>query len=438
MKGYLVESPAGLFLLEKTGKIAEKALFPRNPKDAAVSLGKVRQGLLPPECSSLKESLAKLEIDQLTVDSQPLASIARSLGSFPIVLAENDSTVTRLRNRLPGMLARLRIMESKDEYEQFVREVSLELAKTAIAEATGRRDLYAIQTVRCIEDLDKTLNLLSVRIREWYGLHFPELDRLVEKHDTYMRLVQNLGTRSNFSNEALAKLGIPQDRSSEIAASAQKSTGGDMPGPDLDWLQEVCGTVLQLHKLREAAEKYTDKIMLDVAPNTSAVLGPVLSAKMVAMAGSLVNMAKMPASTLQVLGAEKALFRTLTTGARPPKHGIIFQYGPIHQSPKWLRGKIARAVAGKIAIAARMDAFGGSNEGEKMRNSLDMKIKELKTRHQSQPRRKDGPRESQVSREDRRRLLGKPGRRQDARNTQLGSREHSIRRDDDQGPRQRV
>ena len=144
--------------------------------------GKVRQGLLPPEHSGFAERLAKLEIDQLTVDSQSLASIARSLGSFPVVLEENDNTIARLRNRLPGMLARLQIIESKDEYEQFIRDVSLELAKTAIAEATGKRDLYAIQTVRCIEDLDKTLNLLSVRIREWYGLHFPELDRLVEKH----------------------------------------------------------------------------------------------------------------------------------------------------------------------------------------------------------------------------------------------------------------
>src|SRR2546428_3575247 len=231
MKGYLVESPAGLFLLEKTGKITEKVLFPRNPKDAAVVLGKVRQGLLPPEYSGFAETLANLEIDQLTVDSQSLASIARSLGSFPVVLDENDNTVARLRNRLPGMLARLQIIESKDEYEQFIRDVSLELAKTAIAEATGKRDLYAIQTVRCIEDLDKTLNLLSVRIREWYGLHFPELDRLVEKHDSYIRLVQNLGTRDNFTYDALVKQGMPQDRSTRISEAAQRSAGADMPVP---------------------------------------------------------------------------------------------------------------------------------------------------------------------------------------------------------------
>src|SRR5207247_8700805 len=135
-----------------------------------------------------------------------------------------------------------------------------------------------------------------------------------------------------------------------------------------------------------AAEKYTDKIMEQVAPNMTSVLGAVLSAKLISMAGGLENIAKMPASTLQVLGAEKALFRTIKTGARPPKHGIIFQYGPIHQSPKWLRGKIARAVAGKLAIAARMDAFGGENRRERLKASLEKKIVDLKGGDQGPPR----------------------------------------------------
>src|SRR3989442_2247983 len=108
------------------------------------------------------------------------------------------------------------------------------------------------------------------------------------------------------------------------------------------------------------------------------------------MAGGLEHVGKMQASKIQVLGAEKALFRTLKTGARPPKHGIIFQYAAIHQSPRWLRGRIARAVAGKLAIAARMDAFGGENQGMKMKAALDAKINELKTRYPEPPARKPG------------------------------------------------
>src|SRR5712692_3242110 len=185
-----------------------------------------------------------------------------------------------------------------------------------------------------------------------------------------------------------------------------------------------------MYKLRDTAEKYTDKIMEEVAPNMTGVLGAVLSAKMVSMAGGLENVAKMPASTLQVLGAEKALFRSLTTGARPPKHGIIFQYADIHQSPRWLRGKIARAVAGKLAIAARMDAFGGANQAEKFRRDLDTKIRELKDRYRQQPQRKRyDPGHRETTREDRRRLLGKPswGKRE-TRHSEPGSRDQRIRR----------
>src|SRR5260370_40574272 len=109
----------------------------------------------------------------------------------------------------------------------------MEIAQASIAESGTKRDLYAIQTVRCIEDLDKVLNLLAGRIREWYGLHFPELDRLVEKHDSYIRLVQNLGTRDTFSQEALGQMGIPPERDTIISGSAPESSGPDIPPPHL-------------------------------------------------------------------------------------------------------------------------------------------------------------------------------------------------------------
>jgi len=428
LKAYLIDSPAGLFLIEKTGKISERALFAHNPTDAAAQLKQVLNGELPKESSSFGQRLSQLELDLVTVDSEPLARLARSMVKSEVVLDENDSTISKLRNRLPSILVRLRIIESKDEYEQFVRDVSLALAKTAITEATTKRDLYAIQTVRSIEDLDKILNLLAGRVREWYGLHFPELDRLVEKHDSYVRLVHSLGSRESFSFDALAKLGIPQDKATQIAASAEKSSGAEMSGTDLEWLREVCGTVLELYGLREAAEKYTDKIMGEVAPNMTSVLGAVLSAKLISMAGGLENVAKMPSSTLQVLGAEKALFRTLKTGARPPKHGIIFQYAPIHQSPKWLRGKIARAVAGKLAIAARMDVYGGGNKGQVLKEALDKKIVDLKGRYQSPPHKREHGKTWRPPAQDvRRDVLGGPRGQREIGHPQPGSRDDRLR-----------
>src|SRR5438309_4809965 len=323
MKAYLIESPVGLFLIDKTGKIVEKALFPRNPKDAALVFVEIRKGVLPAEYEDFTKRVASLDIERITVDNQAAADLARTIvGLSKVELNESDPAINRYRTRLSGMLVRLQLIESKDDYEKLVRDVSLELAKTAIGEAATRRDLFAVQTVRTIEDLDKVLNLLAGRIREWYGLHFPELDRLVEKHDSYIRLVHSLGARESFSYDALTKLGIPQDKATQISGSAEKSSGAEMTGTDLEWLRQVCGTVLELYGLREAAEKYTDKIMGEVAPNMTSVLGAVLSAKLISMAGGLENVAKMPSSTLQVLGAEKALFRTLKTGARPPKHGV--------------------------------------------------------------------------------------------------------------------
>jgi nucleolar protein 56 len=428
LKAYLIDSPAGLFLLEKTGKLSEKALFAHNATDAAAQLKQVLNGELPATSSSFGQRLSQLELDLVTVDSEPLARLARSIVKAEVVQDDNDPTISKLRNRLPSILVRLRIIESKDEYEQFVRDVSLELAKTAITEATTKRDLYAIQTVRSIEDLDKILNLLAGRVREWYGLHFPELDRLVEKHDSYVRLVHSLGARESFSYDALAKLGIPQERATQISESAAKSSGAEMSGTDLEWLREVCGTVLELYGLREAAEKYTDRIMGEVAPNMTSVLGAVLSAKLLSMAGGLENVAKMASSTLQVLGAEKALFRTLKTGARPPKHGIIFQYAPIHQSPKWLRGKIARAVAGKLSIAARMDAYGGGDQGQALRGALEKKIVDLKGRYQGPPHKREHGKNWRPPPQDvRRDLLGGPRGRREIGNAQPGPRDNRLR-----------
>jgi nucleolar protein 56 len=429
LKAYLIDSPAGLFLIEKTGKLSEKLLFPRNPVDAAAQLKLVQSGSLPDLASEFGQKLSQLELESVTVDSEHLARLARGLVKAEVVQDERDATLSKLRNRLPSILVRLRIQESKEDYERFVSDVAIELAKSAITEATTKRDLYAIQTVRAIEDLDKILNLLAGRVREWYGLHFPELDRLVEKHDTYVRLLQSLGSRESFTHEALTKLGIPQDRAVEISQWAAKSAGSEISSPDLQWLQEVCRTVLELHGTREAAEKYTDKVMVEVAPNMTSVLGAVLSAKLISMAGGLENIAKMPASTLQVLGAEKALFRTLKTGARPPKHGVIFQYGPIHQSPKWLRGKIARAVAGKLAIAARLDAFGGENQGEELKTSLEKKIVDLKGRYQGAPRQKEHAKQwtpaAQAVRGDV--LAGQRGQRETG-HLERGSRDRSLRR----------
>jgi nucleolar protein 56 len=162
--------------------------------------------------------------------------------------------------------------------------------------------------------------------------------------------------------------------------------GADIAETDLAQIQALSKSVLDLYELRKGMENFLDKTMDEVAPNTKAMVGSLLGARLIAVAGSLQNLAMRPASTIQVLGAEKALFRSLKTGARPPKHGLIFQHTLLHDAKKWQRGKIARALAGKLAIAVRADAFGGGRYvGDRLKADLDRRIEEIRQKYKEPP-----------------------------------------------------
>jgi nucleolar protein 56 len=268
----------------------------------------------------------------------------------------------------------------------------MEIAKLRVKGAVEQRDLIVAQAIQTLDDLDRTVNLFMGRLREWYGVHFPELDRLLEKHETYARLVVNLGERENFTLEALEKEDIPKGKAEAIVQMAEGSMGADITTKDLTQIAELSKDVLNLYELRKNMEAYLDKTMEEVAPNTRALVGALLGARLIAIAGSLRSLAMRPASTIQVLGAEKALFRSLKTGARPPKHGLIFQAALLHDAKKWQRGKIARALAGKLSIAARADAFGnGRNIGERLNKDLDKRIAEIKEKYKEPPAAKERP-----------------------------------------------
>jgi nucleolar protein 56 len=266
-----------------------------------------------------------------------------------------------------------------------VRNVSIELAKMKVKTTVERHDLLAAQAVQMVDDLDKSLNVFMSRVREWFGLHYPELDRLLDKHETYARLVVNLGKRENFTVENLEKEGLPDKKAQSIAKVAAASMGADLGDDDLAQIQDICRNVLELYHVRQSLENYVDSVMEEVAPNTRAIGGSLLGARLLSLSGGLLNLAKLPASTIQILGAEKALFRSLKTKARPPKHGIIFQHPDIHDAKRWQRGKIARALAGKLSIAARVDAFNGDFMGDKLKADLEKRIAEIKERYVNPP-----------------------------------------------------
>jgi nucleolar protein 56 len=194
-----------------------------------------------------------------------------------------------------------------------------------------------------------------------------------------------LGTRENFTQQALEREDLPKNKTEQISRIAESSMGADMVETDLAQIQALSRTILEMYKVRESIETYLDKTMGEVAPNTKAIVGALLGARLIAIGGGLESLSKRPASTMQVLGAEKALFRSIKTGARPPKHGLIFQHTLIHDAQRWQRGKIARAVAGKLAIAVRIDAFHGNYVGDKLKMALDKRIDEIRRKYPEPP-----------------------------------------------------
>jgi nucleolar protein 56 len=394
LEAYVVESSVGLFIVDKQLRVIEAIFFSSEPQTAAAELGQLQDGKLT---SVILDALKRAATSHspLVFENRSLADTSQKEGNLNVTITANE-VAEQFRNRLGSewkgrdewvkqQSLESPVLKTASSFNEFVRQVTLQIARAGVARAAARRDLSAVQAVRAMDDLDKTLNLIAGRVREWYGLHFPEMDRMIEKHDTYARLVAKLGNRSNFTYENVAAEGLPKEKAEELAKSAKKSMGADMEDSDLDVLRSFCTLMLDLYKFRANSETYVEEVMKQVAPNMTAIVGAALSARLVSIAGSLENLAKMPASTLQVLGAEKALFRSLKTGARPPKHGVIFQHTAIHQSPRWQRGKIARALAGKLSIAARIDSFGGEFLGEKLRKDVEKKFEEIKERYKTPP-----------------------------------------------------
>jgi nucleolar protein 56 len=394
LEAYVVETPVGLFILEKQLKVVEAIFFSSEPRNAAAELKDLQEGKLT---ASILDAIRRAASSHspLIFENQSLANASQKEGELNVAIKVSP-VAEEFRNRLgsewKGREKWIKqqsldspVLKTASSYNEFSRQVTLQIARAGIARAAARRDLNAVQAVRAMDDLDKTLNLIAGRVREWYGLHFPEMDRMTEKHDTYARLVAKLGNRRNFTYENIVAEGLPREKAEELAAAAKKSMGAEIDDPDLDVLKSFCALMLDLYKFRQSSESYVEDVMKQVAPNMTAIVGAALSARLVSIAGSLENLAKMPASTLQVLGAEKALFRSLKTGARPPKHGVIFQHTAVHQSPRWQRGKIARALAGKLSIASRIDSFGGDFLGDRLRKDVDKKVEEIKERYKTPP-----------------------------------------------------
>ena len=231
----------------------------------------------------------------------------------------------------------------------------------------NRSDNMIIQAISLLDQLDKDINTFSMRIKEWYSWHFPELAKLVTDSHLYSQLAHTIGDKSTFDKETEAKVAeiLKDDNlAKQIYDAAMSSMGTDISEIDLINVRNFAMKVSDLNEFRKSLYEYLQSKMHIVAPNLSALIGETVGARLIARAGSLTNLSKYPASTVQILGAEKALFRALKTRGKTPKYGLIYHSTFIGRAGNTNKGKISRYLANKCSIASRIDCFSGTSRIE--------------------------------------------------------------------------
>ena len=292
----------------------------------------------------------------------------------------DESKLEYIQSEKPQIIVESGFAKDVQEALIKIREFAMGLSSSKVTEVSESPDLHIIQAISSLDEIDKIANALSSRLREWYGLHFPELDNVIDSINGYSQIVI-AGKRNALSKKVYEDAGFPESKVEMLSVIASKSRGGDISEINLSMVQSIAKQILEFHELRKNLEDHIETEMRKVAPNLSAVLGTAVGARILARAGSLNRLASMPASTIQVLGAEKALFRSLKTGSQPPKHGLLFQHALVHAAPRWQRGKIARAIAAKAVIAARIDVY-GEGLNKTLLEKLNLRVSEIEKKYE--------------------------------------------------------
>jgi nucleolar protein 56 len=317
--------------------------------------------------------------EPVSTNDASIVAVLRQAGLNSQLMSEDQQQY--IQNSKPTLIVKAGFANNEQDAMQALREFAINLSSSRVKEASEKLDLHIIQSINALDELDKIINTVGARMREWYGLHFPELDNLVSSLGVYAEIVSRAGLRENIIVEILQSIGLQDKKVEVVLDAAKRSKGGDMTPENLAIVKRLADEVIAQSDLRRVLADHIEAAMETVAPNVKELLTAAVGARIISKAGSLVRLARLPASTIQILGAEKALFRALKTGARPPKHGLLFQHPLIHSAPKWQRGKIARAVASKVAIAARIDYYRHNGRDSTIYGKLKIRINEIQEKY---------------------------------------------------------
>lgn len=356
MKAYMATGLLGVFAFDEKGETVEKRLFPKKPEVIAAKLKKSRSGQILPEETEIIRELIKKGFKELVWSKD------REVKGISCLQKKDNLGEETMQGSFRKLALDLRWASSQGEINELLSKVNIEMTKTELRKE--KRDLIVMRVVSILDGLDKELNVFSEKLREWYGLHFPEMDSRVSSHERYAQMVAKAGRRESVEDK-------------ELAAMATKSAGMDFTDPDIKEVQSFSRTLMGMYEERKRLGLYLEEITGAAMPNVSAVAGPVLAARLLVASGGLEKLAKLPSSTIQILGAEKALFRHIKGEGKAPKYGLLFGHPLIQSAPREKRAKVARVIAAKLSLASRTDQFSGKDNGKGMRKEVEDQVRKI-------------------------------------------------------------
>ncbi|KAI1811098.1 hypothetical protein GGS20DRAFT_131390 [Poronia punctata] len=334
-------------------------------EDAAEALGEytsLTEGKVTPLLQRLLDDIKEERKASLAVADPKLGAAINILPELQITPVSDSSTndlFRAIKTYLPELFPDL----EPDYLGNMALALSHSISRHKLKFSPDKVDIMIVQAIKLLDDLDKELNNYAMRVKEWYGWHFPELDRILNDNTAYARVIMTMGTREQAANTDLSEI-LPEDLEARVKTAAEVSMGTEIGGMDLENIKLLAEQVISFTEYRQQLSQYLTSRMKALAPNTTEILGELVGARLIAHTGSLMKLAKSPGSTIQVLGAEKALFRALKTKHDTPKYGLIYHSSLIGQATGRNKGKIARMLSAKAALCLRVDALSDlSNEG---------------------------------------------------------------------------
>lgn len=346
MEYYITQCIAGFIAFDENLEIAEYKLF---KEDEIVSnLIKIEENeILEEEIELINELISNDSSDEnkIIIETTKRKSQYKDLENYEIIETESPNKGGEyLRNNLNEIFEEIGFEKSEEDIIEFYERLAIEQIK----QSSQEEDKLLIQAINSVDDIDESISKLVERIRDWYTIYFPEMDT-IGNNETYIKLIALSENRED----------IMENFKDQFSEDIDYSSGADIEEDDLEMLKSFAESIYSLQKSRKELETYIESKMEAIAPNLRDLLGATLGAKLIAHIGSIKRLATYPASVIQIMGAEKAIFRHLKTGERPPKHGLIFQHPSVRGAKWWNRGKIARNLALKITLAVRKDVFSG-------------------------------------------------------------------------------